>query len=80
MPTTDATATAIVQPVAVVSPLKLKASASHGIPSVARPSAIAPNARTCEITPVRSVESGKADPIRPQKGTSHTVYANPHRK
>ena len=73
MPRTDAAATASVHPVAVVSGEKLSARASHGIPSVASPSAIAPNARTCAMTPVRSFGSGKAEPMRPQNGTSHTV-------
>ena len=47
---------------------------------MAIPSEMPPYARTCEITPVRSVVSGKAEPIRPQYGTSQAVYEMPHRK
>jgi uncharacterized protein YggE len=61
------------QPEAVVSVPALRARASQGMPSVAIPSAIAPNARTNPMTLVRVGASTKADPIKPQNGTSHTV-------
>ena len=38
---------------------------------------MAPNARTFEMTRVRTTGSGNAEPISPQNGTSQTVYAMP---
>ena len=73
MPANAASVTASDQPLPVVSGPKLSAAARYGIPSVASPSEIAPNARTFEITRVRRTGSVKAEPIRPQNGTSHAA-------
>ena len=73
MPMTEVMKTASDQPALVVSGPKLSSRASHGIPSVASPRAIAPNARTRPITRVRAAGSVNAEPMSPQNGTSHTV-------
>ena len=73
MPVTDVSATASDQPLAVVAGPELSSRASHGIPRVDRPRAIAPNARTIPMTLVRTTGLVKADPISPQNGTSQTV-------
>ena len=78
MPRNDVMNTASDHPLLVVSGPKLSRRASQGIPSVARPSAMAPKARTIPMTLVRSVGSAKAEPMRPQNGTSQTVYARLH--
>jgi hypothetical protein len=78
MPRREVTKTASDHPVPVVSGPKLSRRASHGIPRVERPSAMAPNALTIPMTRVRAVGFSNADPMSPQNGTSQTVYASPH--